>query len=180
MAIYTKTGDRGETGLYDPTRKKNIRISKSSAKINAIGSIDEVNNYLGVCVSLCKDKKTKSFLENIQSNLFLIGSILAGAKNEINILETKILEKEIDKMEGNLPPLGNFILPGGGKFAAHLHFARSLVRKAERDIVFLDSKEKVNFDILSFINRLSDFLFMLAREVNFKEKYREKVWKVIK
>ncbi|OGM02247.1 ATP:cob(I)alamin adenosyltransferase [Candidatus Woesebacteria bacterium GWA1_41_8] len=177
MAIYTKRGDKGETSLYDGDSSQRIRISKDSLRIRAIGALDEANSYLGVVSSLTSDKKLTSQISKIQAELFTIGSILAGARLRFFSSKTKFLETQIDKLEGSLPVLRNFILPGGNPVSAHLHIARTAVRRAEREIVALNEVDKVKPEILTFLNRLSDYLFMLARKVNFETKVKEKVWK---
>lgn len=170
MAIYTKKGDFGETGVLFS------RISKDSLRIKAIGALDEANSVLGLTSTVAEDKKTFTRIKEIQGNLFRIGSILAGSKLSFSPQKTKKLEKEIDKIEGTLPVLRNFILPGGAPLAACLHFARTTVRRAEREVVSLNNKEKLNPQILIYLNRLSDFLFMLARKVNFENNVQETVW----
>jgi cob(I)alamin adenosyltransferase len=177
MAIYTKKGDKGETSLFDKESRQNIRISKDSLRIRAIGALDEVNSYLGLCLSLSEDKKISKFLTNIQGNLFKVGAILAGAKLRFSTSKTLVLEKEMNRMEETLPTLKNFILPGGNVLAANLQVARTITRRAEREIVALSEVERVRPEILAYLNRLSDLLFMLARKVNFESKVKEKVWK---
>lgn len=165
MSIYTRKGDRGETGLY-----KGGGESKNSLRIEAIGAIDEANSWLGI---------TGGF-EDIQKNLMTISSILAGADLKLPSTKTKKLERGIDGLEKLLPPLKNFILPGGGKIGAQLHYARTLVRRAERAVVGLSKKEKVKPEILVYLNRLSDYLYIKAREENFKKGVKEDVWKLQK
>src|SRR3990167_10627007 len=177
MVIYTKRGDKGETSLYDVESRQNIRVSKDSLRIRAIGAVDETNTFLGVCVSISGDKKLNTLLKGIQESLFRIGAILAGAKLRFSKSKTKTLEKEIDKLEGTLPVLKNFILPGGTPLSASLHVVRVLVRRAERELVALNEVEGVNPEILTFLNRLSDYLFMLARKVNFEAGVKESIWK---
>lgn len=176
MAIYTKRGDKGTTSLYDPANAQNIRISKASVKINAIGSVDELNSFLGF-VGTKADKNTLKKIQRVQTNLFTIGSILAKAKLRFGSDKTKQLEKEIDQMEGVLPALSNFILVGGLEVAAGLQFARSLARRAERALTAVNEIEPVKPEILTFINRLSDYLFMLSRKVNFDAGFSEPSWK---
>ncbi len=180
MAIYTKRGDRGETSLYDKASTQKIRISKDSLRINAIGSVDELNSYLGTIAVKVQDAGFK--IQDIQADLFRMGAILAGANLRFSNVKTKKLEKEIDRLEGSLPVIRNFILPGGTEIAAGLHFARSLTRRAERAIVALNKQEQVNPAILVYINRLSDFLYIKAREINHKEGKTETTWssKVLK
>lgn len=177
MAIYTKRGDRGETSLYDEKNTQRTRISKDSLIVNTLGVIDELNSSIGVAVSFCDDKKTKTLLEEVQKDLLRIGSIIAGSKLRFSKSKTRKLEKVIDGLEGSLPVLKNFIIPGGEKFASHLHFSRSLARKAERKMVALSKEIRVKEQILAYLNRLSDFLFMLARQASHKKGKKDTVWK---
>jgi cob(I)alamin adenosyltransferase len=193
MSVYTKKGDRGETGLFNPKDKTPIRISKNSKLIRTIGAIDEVNSWMGIIKSANSlqstvySKKEKINLQKkireIQEDLFTINAILAGA----NIRKTCLpagrvieLEREIDKMEKILPVQKNFIYYGGCEVASMLFFARSLVRRAERSLVSIPNIQYTNPDILIYTNRLSDYLFILARWVNFKEGVREEFWIVKK
>lgn len=169
MAIYTKKGDKGETSIFSGRA-----LLKSSLRINAIGAVDETNSFLGMILS---EAPELSRLKDIQRNLFTIGSILAGAPLRFPKSRTKKLEKAIDMAEGSLPVLKNFILPGGDRVAARLFFARTLTRRAERAVAALNKKESLKPEILVFLNRLSDYLFMLGREVNQKEGVKEEVWK---
>lgn len=190
MPVYTKKGDDGKTGLFKNWNKsefkdKNNRISKSSQIIKALGAIDEVNSFLGILkikIQKSKHKNTskKSKIEGIQSDLMFINSVLAGSKIDIKGLSDKVIkmEEEIDKMEKKLPPLKNFILPGGSEVSSYLMYARTLVRRAEYELVSLKSSPiyHIPYTIYQYTNRLSDYLFILARWVNFKEKIKEKVW----
>lgn len=169
MAIYTKKGDKGETSIFSGKT-----LSKSSQRIAAIGAIDETNSFLGIILSEAPQMRE---LKEVQRNLFAIGSILAGAPLRFPKSRTKKIEKGIDRMEGTLPVLKNFILPGGGKTGARLFFARTLARRAERALVSLNKQEPLRPEILVYINRLSDYLFMLGREVNREEGREEEVWK---
>jgi len=178
MAIYTKTGDKGETGLFCPDKTKKIRISKASLQIEAIGSIDEANTSLGLAASFIKDKKTKYKIFEIQKHIFEVGSILAGAKIQLDEKLIDQMEKEIDEMDKSLPKLTHFILPGGGKGGSFLFMARTFIRLAERRIVSLSKKDKINSNLLIYLNRLSDYVYTLARFSNFKEGIREKAWRV--
>ncbi|MBI2074264.1 MAG: cob(I)yrinic acid a,c-diamide adenosyltransferase [Candidatus Levybacteria bacterium] len=196
MKIYTRTGDKGETSLYGGKR-----VSKSSQRVEAYGTVDELNCAIGVAITQVQssnlrpelrsrefkvqsDKgKIKKELENIQNDLFQIGGQLASADAKYKILDTKYLqnrvenfEKFIDLMAEELPVIRNFILPGGGKTGSLLHFARSICRRAERRIVELAKKEKVGSEILIYFNRLSDLLFTMSRFVNYKEKQKEIIW----
>ncbi len=175
MAIYTKRGDRGETSLYDKNSRQNIRVSKNSLRIEAIGAIDEANSFLGIISS--RDANLGKEIKEVQRNLFTIGGVLAGANLRFSKTKTKKLEKKIDKLEGELPVLKNFILPGGSEISSHLLYARTIVRRAEREVVALDKKEKVSPQILSYLNRLSDYVFMLGRLVNALSGIKEETWR---
>jgi len=170
MKIYTKTGDRGETGLFGGER-----VSKSSLRIEAYGTVDELNAYIGLATTGVTESSIKSLLEKIQNQLFTIGADLAtpsNKKNEkLNIKRTpkdfhSAIEKEIDKYEEKLEPLKSFILPGGSTGAAHLHICRTITRRAERRVVALNNEEKIGENIIIFLNRLSDLFFVLARYEN--------------
>ena len=177
MTIYTKKGDRGETSVYDEANTQRVRISKSSLRVSAIGLVDELNSYLGVIVSKSDDKVLTGYLLVVQNNLLRIGSMLAGSNLRFFESNTEELERQIDKLEGTLPVLKNFIFPGGTVIAGHLHYARTLARKAERKIVEYSEEEKVKPQVLKYINRLSDYLFMLAREQNHKYGIGDASWK---
>lgn len=173
MSIYTKKGDKGETGLFD---KEKGRVSKDSLRVEAIGSVDELNSFLGVCASLSESPETTSIIKEIQKDLLTIGSITAGSKLKFFKNKTTRFEKIIDEIEAKLPPLKNFIVPGGTNLASHLQYARSLSRRAERRMVALSKVEKVRPQVLTYLNRLSDTLFMLAREANFREGVKDELW----
>ncbi len=160
MTIYTRTGDKGETGLFSGER-----VSKDSAIVNALGSLDEANSWLGVVGGLTK----------IQKDLMTISSILAGAKLDFPLSKTKDLEKKIDKLEKILPKLKGFVIPYGE--GAKLHFARALIRRAERAVVAIPNLSAIRYPLLTYLNRLSDYVFTLARYSNFKEKKKEEIWK---
>jgi len=170
MAIYTKTGDKGTTRVFDKKSGKLIGISKDSCKIAAIGAIDELNSFLGII-----GEQTE-----IQGNLFTINSILAGSRLRFTKTKTKKLEKQIDKWEGALPVQKNFIYYGGTPRAALIFYARALCRRAERELVAFSHIQYTNPNILTYMNRLSDYLFMLARAENFKDGHKEKFWKTSK
>jgi cob(I)alamin adenosyltransferase len=176
MVIYTKRGDKGETSLFDSDARQNIRVSKSSLRIRAIGAVDEANSSLGVVVSFSSDKGLNSQITRIQTELFTIGSILAGARLRFSKARTLFLEKRIDNLEGSLPVLRNFLLPGGSVVASHIQLSRTFVRRAEREVVALAKVKPVKSQILTYLNRLSDFLFMLARKVNKDASIKELVW----
>lgn len=179
MKIYTKTGDKGTTALYGGKR-----LSKGDWRIEAYGTVDELNAHIGLVASLIKDIEYKDVLQDIQSRLFDIGTHLAaepGKKNLIlpEIPETKIsiLEQYIDTMNEQLPELKNFILPGGNVEAANCHVARTVCRRAERNVVRLAENEAVELVLIQYLNRLSDFLFVLARKLVHDAKDNEIVWK---
>jgi cob(I)alamin adenosyltransferase len=178
VSIYTKKGDRGESTLFDPCLTKNKRVKKNHPRLRAIGVIDELNSYLGVVISTSEDQGLQTFLKTIQRNLFIINSLLAGAKLSFPKSKTLSLEKKIDEINQNIPPLKNFILPGGSQTASHLQYARTICRRAERHLVTLSQKEKLPPEILRYFNRLSDCLFTLAREQNFKLGIPEEPWKI--
>ncbi len=167
MKIYTKTGDKGETGLFGGER-----VSKNSFRIEAYGTIDELNAFIGLAIIEVSDKSVKDLLQKIQNWLFSIGADLATPDNErtkkLNVFRTTeeyylYIEKEIDKYESKLDELRNFILPGGTKGAALLHICRTITRRAERMVVALNSTVKIGNNIIIFLNRLSDLFFVLAR-----------------
>ena len=183
MPIYTKTGDDGTTAIFTKKDGRSIRISKSDSLIEAIGAVDGANSYFGIITSEIKQKtENKSLaknIEEIQRDLFTVGAILAGANFELKKLRTEELEKEMDRMEKELPKITGFILPGGSEVSAHLMYARTLVRRAERRIVALtlNSYPLIHNSITKYINRLSDYLFVLARWVNHQSKIKELKWK---
>ena len=167
--IYTKGGDKGYTSVVGGKR-----VKKSSYLIEAIGNVDELNALLGLTINYLKNYQ-KKIIQHIQNDLFDIGADLATpmSKNRntirINDDHTSYLEKEIDKINSKLKSLTSFILPGGDKVSGLLHLARTINRRCEVSIVRLNEKKKINSEILKYINRLSDFLFVLARQTNKKE-----------
>jgi cob(I)alamin adenosyltransferase len=201
MTVYTKKGDKGITSLFDGRR-----VLKNSKIIEAIGTVDELNSYLGICIySLSNQSKSKKKLadnrlkkeiQDIQRDLFEIGAILAGNKvtklqsykvtelqsYRVAKLQTRVkkFEKEIDRLEAVLPVQKNFLLPGGSGVSSRLFYARALARRVERALVGLrDTRCKVPDTIYSYVNRLSDYLFILARSKNIK-KHKEVFWKASK
>ncbi len=189
--IYTKSGDAGETGLGD-----GARVPKDHARVEAYGQVDELNAVLGLAVATCPDCPEAAFLRAIQNDLFDVGADLcvppAGAAGRTGSIcaasaadgepgalapgdserlrvmaaQAERLEKAIDRLNEKLQPLRSFILPGGTPASAHLHFARTVCRRAERAVVTLMRTESVNPQVLIYLNRLSDFLFVLARVAN--------------
>jgi cob(I)alamin adenosyltransferase len=165
--IYTRTGDAGETGLVDGSR-----ISKSDARLAAIGDVDEANSAIGAALIHVEDRDARARLERIQNELFDLGADLATPGEDfapsemvLRIVPEQIarLEREIDQMNAGLEPLRSFILPAGGGGAAHLHLARAVVRRAERAAVKAAAGASLNPLALAYLNRLSDHLFVLAR-----------------
>ena len=176
MPIYTRTGDKGQTSLFGGGR-----VLKSDDRVDTYGTIDELNSLLGVVVAAIetKHKKLAQELEAIQHDLFAIGSYLANPQAQaVDKLTEKItaFEKEIDQMTEKMPELHNFILPGGGKVGASLHQARTVCRRAERRLVALMQHEEIDIQVVTYVNRLSDLLFTMARFVNHKEKKKETRW----
>lgn len=177
MAIYTKRGDRGKTSLNGQERRW-----KDDQRIISIGSVDELNSHIGFVSSLLTSRReegVKKVLRELQGYLFEIGAELASPNSGFSLQLEKIrkIEKIIDGLEGELPALGNFIFPGGSPAGAALHVARSVSRRAEREVVHLSKKNEVNENILFYLNRISDLLFMLARKVNLLRKSPEETWK---
>lgn len=183
MKIYTKGGDAGETGLIG-----NLRVPKDHIRIRAYGTLDELNAALGVvCASTqmlsALDSSFGERLTRIQGELFQLGAELATPRGKdsftdlIGPAQVSQLETEIDEMEQSLSPLKNFILPGGALPGAYLHLARTIARRAERDLVPLHRAEPVRAEVLEYVNRLSDYLFVCARWVNAQTKQEETPWK---
>ncbi len=172
MGIYTKKGDKGKTSLINSKKQ----VSKASKVIEVIGTIDEANSFLGIVVSESKSADLATKIIQVQNNLFTINAILAGAKISFSKKETESLEKYIDNIDKKLPKLTNFLIPGGNPLAAKVMYARTLVRRAERKYAILHGKDR-NISVQKYLNRLSDFLFMLFRlELN-KTKSKEIIWK---
>ena len=181
MKIYTKTGDKGTTSLIGGTK-----VSKAHLRIEAYGTIDELNSYTGLCKDLITDKESTVVLQEIQDRLFTIGSALAcdpqkETKMKIPDLEEddiNLLEKEIDKMNETLPPMKSFIVPGGHPTISHLHIARCICRRSERCCVRLEAENnEVAPIIIKYLNRLSDYLFVLARYTAHLLKVEDMPWK---
>jgi cob(I)alamin adenosyltransferase len=178
MKIYTKTGDKGQTSLIGGTR-----VPKHHVRIEAYGTIDELNSYLGLLRSLeIGDDVVKVLLE-IQDRLFTIGSSLASdpvkSKMKIPILDEKdivLLENEIDRMDEKLPALRSFILPGGHTTVSFCHIARCVCRRSERLITHLAEEEEVDELVIKYVNRLSDYLFTLSRKLSYDLKVNEIKW----
>lgn len=174
--VYTRTGDKGQTSLIGGKR-----VSKASARLEAYGTMDELSSYLGLLQTYTDDDSIKLFLENIQRTLFQVCASLATAEKEGEAprplaaeLVTE-MEAEIDRMEGELPPLRSFILTGGCRAAALAQVCRTICRRGERRIISLQEEEMVDSVLLSYVNRLSDYLFVLGRKLNFLAQVPEKL-----
>ncbi len=177
MKIYTRTGDGGETGLLGP-----LRVSKDHVRVSAYGEIDEVNAWIGSLRRLIQDPSVGSMLESIQSLLFEAGAELARpaevgpTPKPLGDADVASLEAGIDLLEAGLPPLENFILPGGSEAACAAHLARCVCRRAERSVVRLLRSEPMDTAVLRYLNRLSDFLFVLARWANREAGLPDVLW----
>ncbi len=173
MKIYTKTGDKGETSLLGGTR-----VSKAHQKLEAYGTVDELNAAIGIIAS--SEPTHQKFLKAIQHKLFNIGSLLALEKEvsfempEVDLVDIEILEKEIDRLNENLPVLKNFVLPGGSIINAQAHLCRCICRRAERRVVALENHKYAI--LVKYLNRLSDYLFVLSREYLRLENKDEITW----
>ncbi len=178
MKIYTKSGDKGKTSLLSGER-----VKKSDIRINAYGTVDELNSFIGFLNTLELGEQHKIFLKQIQNKLFNLGSVLAVRKNvsfnipTITENDITLIENEIDKLNEELPPLKDFIIPGGDTVSAQCHICRSICRRAERLVVEIDEKEPVNDLIVKFLNRLSDYFFVLSRKNLFEKNLAETIWK---
>jgi cob(I)alamin adenosyltransferase len=179
VKIYTKTGDRGDTRLFDGTH-----VRKCDDRVEAYGDVDELNSFIGAAASFLKDEALVSMLAEVQKDLFSVGAQLADpgfkdrsrAKFRLPSERITALENAIDTFETELQPLRQFILAGGGHSGALLHVARTVCRRTERRVVSLSQKVEVHPNVIEYLNRLSDFLFVLARVVNHREGKEEIVW----
>lgn len=178
--VYTRTGDFGETSLFDGQR-----VAKNSLRVAVCGDVDELNSVVGLAASFCVDEKLVKILRELQLELFQVGADIATPLDSITkkpitriaLQNVTFLEERIDEIEKGLEPVKNFILPCGTSCSAALHVARSVCRRAERSACALQKSEKVNFFVLTYLNRLSDFLFILARYVNKIEGKIEEKWR---
>lgn len=177
--IYTKTGDDGTSGLIGGTR-----VEKFDSRLEAYGTVDELNSWIGILTTVVAHEQVLETLKRVQNNLFVIGSHLATDSSKSDMRQKlpcsgddiEILEKEIDRMQAELPPLTHFILPGGTTAAAQAHVARTVCRRAERRITAIAQQAEVNANVIRYINRLSDYLFVLARYINFLNATDEVIW----
>jgi cob(I)alamin adenosyltransferase len=179
MKIYTKTGDQGKTSLVGGTR-----VSKTELRIEAYGTIDELNSYIGLVRDQPVNESRKEILKEIQDRLFTIGSILASepeqTKKQIPDLhesDIELLEKEMDRMDEHLEPMRFFILPGGHPSVSFGHLARTVCRRAERNVLRLMENAETNGLVVKYLNRLSDYLFVLCRMMAKDLAIEETAWK---
>ena len=179
MKIYTKTGDKATTALFTGTR-----VPKHHARLDAYGTVDELNAHLGLIRDQEINESYQKFLEDIQDQLFSLGAVLATEPKKDDRLkierladkEIKALENAIDEMNEALPPMTHFILPGGHTTVSYCHVARTVCRRAERNISYLHESEPVPEAVLAYINRLSDYLFVLARKLSSDLQAKEVKW----
>lgn len=179
MKIYTKTGDTGTTALFGGKR-----VSKSDLRIETYGTIDELNSYIGLIRDQPVNAARKEVLIEIQDRLFTIGSILATEPGNTKVKipaiaeeDVQFLEKQIDGMEAKLPSMKSFILPGGHQAVSFCHVARTVCRRAERHVITLNSIEPVDAIVIKYMNRLSDYLFVLSRKMTQEIGAEETPWK---
>lgn len=179
MKIYTKTGDTGTTALFGGQR-----VSKAHLRIETYGTVDELNAYIGLVRDQEVNQKRKAVLVEVQDRLFTVGAILAtepgNAKVKVpalNEADIVLLEKEIDAMDAELPPMRFFVLPGGHPSVSFCHVARTVCRRAERLAVALNDQEPIDPLVIKYINRLSDYLFQLSRKMSHELNAEETAWK---
>lgn len=179
MKIYTKTGDDGTTGLFG-----GARVPKHHIRIESYGTVDELNSYIGLVRHRKIDPRAEAILGEVQDRLFTVGSILASDPSKSNLKtpdlhgsDIELLEKEMDRMNQELPEMRSFVLPGGNDTVSFCHIARCVCRRAERLVVLLNEKEPVNPLVVKYLNRLSDYLFVLSRKITQDEKLTEIPWK---
>lgn len=177
--VYTKTGDKGTTSLVGGTR-----VSKAHIRLEAYGTVDELNAQLGLLLTYLSNEEDRTFLLRIQNKLFSVGSHLATDQEKKELHQASIItaediqaiENEIDRIDEQLPPLKAFVIPGGGRAAAVCHICRTVCRRAERRILEVMEQHTVSPEVAAFINRLSDYLFVLSRKLNIMEKRDEIFW----
>ena len=181
MKVYTKTGDKGQTSLVGGQR-----VSKCCQRLESYGTVDELNSHIGVLISYLKDQKDVDFLTKVQADLFVVGGYLAtdNSQREVrqgNIVSeemVKAIENEIDRLQDILPPLKLFILPGGARPAAYAHVCRTVCRRAERTILkLMEEGAEVDELLIAYVNRLSDYLFVLARKLNLDANQPDIIWR---
>jgi cob(I)alamin adenosyltransferase len=180
VRVYTRGGDRGETGLADGSR-----VPKDHLRVAAYGELDELSAMLGVAAGRTRRTSLRALLVDVQRDLFVLGAQLADPRHAVGERKKKAaledqhvarLEREIDRCQAALTPLRRFILPGGSPVGALLHLARTVCRRAERGIVALARRESVDPRVVAYVNRLSDLLFVLARDENRRARRSETAW----
>lgn len=177
--VYTKTGDSGTTGLIGGTR-----VPKSHIRLEAYGTVDELNSNIGLLITYLNEERDINFLQTVQDKLFAVGSHLATdqEKTQLNAVsvisseDVERIEREIDANDEILPPLHAFVLPGGVRGAAVCHICRTVCRRAERRILTLSESCEISPELLAYVNRLSDYFFVLSRKINFAEGKEEIFW----
>jgi cob(I)alamin adenosyltransferase len=180
--VYTKTGDKGETSIIG-----GIRVKKSCERLEAYGTVDELSSHLGLLASMLPDGEDKDLIIRIQNNLFSVCSNLATDQSQTPLYdsaklpdgEIEILEHEVDEIMNLLPERQGFILPGGTQAAAQAHVCRTVCRRAERRIVALSEVAQISPETQQYINRLSDYLFVLAKKINFNAGVSEIIWQKV-
>lgn len=170
--IYTRTGDAGNTGKADGTR-----VSKDDAVIQAQGDVDELNSFIGLLISRTENSELLEVFSRIQHDLFNVGAELSVSQQYIQDQDVRFLEQTLDHYNDDLPPLKEFILPGGGEAAALCHVARAVCRRAERSLVSLKREQAIGSGMLAYLNRLSDLLFVLARVLTRDAGEEEVYWR---
>ena len=181
MKIYTRTGDKGDTRLFDGSR-----VRKNNPRVESYGEVDELNAFVGAAGSFLQDAELKAILADIQRDLFSVGAQLADPKHQAHQAKKEkskldpsrvvALEETIDRFEAELPPLRQFILAGGASAGALLHVARTVCRRAERRVIALAEQVEIDPLVIEYLNRLSDFLFVMARLVNQRQGEQEIPW----
>lgn len=178
-SVYTRTGDAGTTSLVGGTR-----VPKTHLRLEAYGTVDELNAHLGLLATYLADEADATCVRRVQDMLFAVGAQLATDTSQTALRQSSVvtagqveaLEREIDRVDGLLPPLRAFILPGGSRGAAQCHVCRTVCRRAERRILSLAQEVPVSSELLAYMNRLSDYLFVLSRKLNKDEKKGEIIW----
>jgi cob(I)alamin adenosyltransferase len=180
--VYTKTGDQGETSIIG-----GIRVKKSCERLEAYGTVDELSSHLGLLASMLPDGEDKDLIIRIQNNLFSVCSNLATDQSQTPLYdsarlpdgEIQVFEHKVDEIMNLLPERQGFILPGGTQAAAQAHVCRTVCRRAERRIVALSEVAQISPETLQYVNRLSDYLFVLAKKINFNTGVSEIIWQKV-
>lgn len=180
MKVYTKTGDKGQTSLIG-----GVRVAKCCERLESYGTVDELNSQIGLLATYCTEQSDIDYLTDIQRNLFVVGSYLATDTEKTELRSTSIVtdemvtsvEKEIDSIDSILPPIKLFILPGGCRGASVCHVCRTVCRRAERRILSLaETGVHIDDNVIAYVNRLSDYFFVLARKLNMLANHDEIIW----